>query len=139
MENPSSEFGFKDDATPMCLPPYLVPRVHEAMFIKEVESLVTLCVLEEANESEWGAYYFYQPKPKTNCVGFPSDFQNLNRQFKRKPYLIPKIREILLNLEGFQYSTSHDLNMDYYHIRLRCQARNLCTIILPWGSTNIKV
>ena len=47
-------------------------------------------------------------------------------------------REILLNLEGFQYSTSMDLNMGYYNICLRYQASNLCTIILPRGKYKYK-
>ena len=34
------------------------------------------------------------------------------------PYPIQKVREILLNLEGFQYATSLELNMGYYHISL---------------------
>ena len=45
---------------------------------------------------------------------------------------MPKIREIILNLEGFQYTMSLDLNMGYYHIRLSKEVRNLCNIILPW-------
>ena len=32
---------------------------------------------------------------------------------------MPKINEILLKLEVFQYATSLDLNMGYYHIQLR--------------------
>ena len=31
---------------------------------------------------------------------------------------MPKINQILLKLEGFQYATSLDLNMGYYHIWL---------------------
>ena len=38
---------------------------------------------------------------------------------------MPKIREMLLNLEGFQYATLLDLNMGYYDILLRDQAINL--------------
>ena len=102
------------------------------MFIKGVERLVSLGVLEEANGSEWGAPSFSQQKVKTNRVRFLSDFRNLNRQLKRKPGPIPKIREMLLNLEGFQYDTSIDLNMGYYHICIIKHASNLCTIILPW-------
>ena len=60
------------------------------MFRKEVERLVSLWVLEEANDSKWGAPLFDQDKEKTNCVRFVSDFRNLNRQLKRKPYLMPK-------------------------------------------------
>ena len=128
----------KDDTTPMCLRPYPVPRAHEAMFRKEVKILVKLGVLKEANDSEWGAPSFAQPKPKTNCVRFLSDFRNLNMQFKRKPYPMPKIREMLLNLDGFQYTTSLNLNMGYYHIPLSNQDSNLCTIILLWGKYKYK-
>ena len=46
---------------------------------------------------------------------------------------MPKINEMLLKLEGFQYATSLDLNMGYYHIGLSENASNLCTIILPQG------
>ena len=68
-----------------------------------------------------------------NGVGFLSYFWNLNRQLKYKPYPMPKIREMLLNLEDFQYAMSLDLNMGYYHIHIIDQASNLCTINLPWG------
>ena len=51
---------------------------------------------------------------------------------------MPKINEMLLKLEGFHYATSLDLNMGYYHIRLRKNASNLCTIILPWGEYRYK-
>ena len=47
---------------------------------------MNLGVLEEENDSE------------TNRVRFLSDFRNLNRQLKHKPYLMPKIFEMLLNL-----------------------------------------
>ena len=49
-----------------------------------------------------------------------------------------KIHEILLNLEVFQYTTSLDLNMGYYHIRLSEQGINLCNIIIPWGKYRYK-
>ena len=97
-----------------------------------------LRALEETNDSEWGATSFAQPKKKTNCVRFLSDFWNLNIQLKRKTYPMPKIHEMLLNLEGFRYGTSLDLNMGYFHIRISKQARNLCNIILPWGKYQYK-
>ena len=36
---------------------------------------------------------------------------------------MPKISEMLLNLDLFQYATSLDLSMDYYHIRISKEAR----------------
>ena len=46
---------------------------------------------------------------------------------------MPNKDEMLLKLEGFQYATTLDLNMEYYHIPLSKNASNLCTIILPQG------
>ena len=89
-------------------------------------------MLEEANDSEWGAHSFTHPKAKTNRIIFLSDFWNLNRQFKRNPYPMPKIREMLLNLDFFQCATSLELNMGYYHMRLSKESSNLFTIIFPW-------
>ena len=40
---------------------------------------------------------------------------------------------MLLKLEGFQFATSLDLNMGYYHIELSPRSRELCTLVLPWG------
>ena len=88
----------RENTKPVLLRPYPIPRLHKAMFIKEVEILVILGVLEEANECEWGAPLFAYTKAKTNCVRFLSDFRNLNRQLKRKPYPMTKIREMILNI-----------------------------------------
>ena len=48
--------------------------------------------------------------------------------------MIPKIQDMLLNLEGFTYASSLDLNMRYYHIELSPGAKQICTIVLPWGN-----
>ena len=74
------------------------------MFKKEVKRLVKWGVIEEKNDSEQGAPSFAQPKSKTNRVVFLSEFWNLNRQLKRKPHPMPKIHEMVLNWEGFQYA-----------------------------------
>ena len=96
MEKPHLNLDLKDDATPMCLCPYKVPRLYEAMFRKEVERLVKLGVIEEANYSEWGAPYFDQPKPKTNRVIFLNEFRNLNRQLKCKQHV--PVQDVLFAL-----------------------------------------
>ena len=50
------------------------------------------------------------------------------------PFPLPKIQDLLLGLEGFQYTTALDLNMGYYHIRLDPESRKLCILIFPWGN-----
>mgnify|MGYP002063961838 CR=1 FL=1 len=64
---------------------------------------------------------------------FLSDFCKLNKRIKRKPCPLPKIQDLLQKLEGFEYATSLDLNMGYYHIHLTPEASRLCTIVMPWG------
>ena len=51
---------------------------------------------------------------------------------------MPKIYEMLLKLEGFQYDKSIDLNMGYCHIPLTEDTSYLCTIILPLGKYHYK-
>ena len=79
-----------------------------------------------------GSSNLYHTK-KNGSVRFISDFRELNKRIKRKPFPIPKIQDLLLKLEGFQYATSLDLNMGYYHIELSPDSKRLCTIVLPWG------
>ena len=98
----------------------------------EVERLVKLGVLKRVNRSQWAAPTFIIPK-KDGTVRFISDFRELNKRIRRKPYPIPNIQDMLLNLENFQYATSLDLNMGYYHLELDDKAKELCTIVLPFG------
>ena len=108
------------------------------MFKKEVGHLVLLRVLEVENDSEWGAPSFARHKHRSNQVCFLSEFINLNKRLKKKPYPMTKINEMLLKLEGFQYATPLDLNTGYDHIQLSENASNLYTIIPLWGKYRYK-
>ena len=50
-----------------------------------------------------------------------------------------KISKISVELEGFQFATSLDLNVGCYHIQHSENASNLCTIVLPWVNIVINV
>ena len=64
-------------------------------------------------------------------VIFLSNFRKLNQIICRKPFSIPKIQYMLLNLEGFTYAYSLDFNMGYYHIEFSTGLKRIFTIILP--------
>jgi hypothetical protein len=49
------------------------------------------------------------------------------------PYPIPKIAQMLQELEKFAYATSLDLNMGYYTITLDSDAQKVRTIVTPFG------
>jgi hypothetical protein len=52
---------------------------------------------------------------------------------KRMPYPIPKIAQMLKELEIIAYATSLDLNMEHYTIKLDYDSQKLCTIVTPFG------
>ena len=111
------EIELKEGASPYHARPFPIPHVHEQTLRHEVDRLCQIGVLKKVNRSEWAAPTFIIPK-KDGTVRFISDFRELNKRIKRKPFPIPKIQDLLLKLEGFQYATSLDLNMGYYHIEL---------------------
>ena len=89
-------------------------------------------MLKQINDSKWAIPTFIISK-KDATVRFISDFHELNKCIKCKPFPIPKIQDLLLKLKGFQHAMSLDLNMDYYHIELMPFSKRLCTIVMPWG------
>ena len=130
--NEEYKLELKPNSTPYHARAYPVPQVYEAQFRHEIDRLCEIGVLRKVNRSAWAAPCFIIPK-KDGTVRFITDFRELNKCVKCKPFPIPKIQDLLLKLEGFQYATSLDLNMGYYHIELSPFSRELCTIVLPWG------
>ena len=126
------DLQLKPDVAPYHARAFPIPRVYEETLKKEVRRLEKIGVLRRVNRSEWAAPTFIVPK-KDGKVRFVSDFRELNKRIVRNPFPLPKIQDLMLKLEGFQYATALDLNMGYYHIHLTPNASRLCTIVLPWG------
>ena len=126
------KIDLKPDVEPYHARSYPIPHKYVETLKMEVERLCEIGVLKKVNRSEWAAPTFIVPK-KDGSVRFISDFRELNKRIRRRPYPIPKIQDMLLKLEGFQFATSLDLNMGYYHIELDPASKELCTIVLPFG------
>ena len=77
--------------------------------------------LKKIKHSEWVASTFRIPK-KDKTDHFISDFRELKKRTERKPYLIPKIKDLLQKLVRFQYGTSLDFLMEYFNIELSPQS-----------------
>ena len=125
------------DVKPFHARAFPVPQIHESTLRKEVDRLCLIDVLEKCADSEWAAPTFIVPK-KEGTVRFITDFRQLNKCLKRKPYPMPNIQDILQKLGGFTYATALDLNMGYYNIRLDLASSSLCTLVLPWGKYRYK-
>ena len=96
----------KEDAKPYHAKPFPIPKIHEPTLKKEVNRLIKIGVLKKINISQWAAPTFNIPK-KNGTVRF----RKQNKRIKRKPDPMPKIKDLLLKLEGFRYATSLDLTM----------------------------
>jgi hypothetical protein len=108
-----------------------VPKNHHDTLKHETEQLLKLGVLIRCSSSEWAAPTFIIPK-KNGTVRLISDSRKLNEMLKRMPYPIPKIAQMLQDLEKIAYAASLDLNMGYT-IKLDADAQKLCTIVTPFG------
>ena len=116
------DIQLRPGATPYHAKPYPIPYSRLQTLKIEVDRLVKAGVLRKVNRSEWGAPTFIIAK-KDGSVRIISDFRELNKRICRKPFPIPRIQDMLLKLEGFQFATSLDLNMGYYHIELSPHSR----------------
>jgi hypothetical protein len=102
-----------------------------------VERLFELGVLERQPASERALPSFIIPK-KDRTVCSLSNFWEVNKRLVKKPFPIPKTSTVLQEFEGFTFSTTLDLNMSYYMIRLDPDASKICTIIFPWRKYSYK-
>jgi hypothetical protein len=134
-KNKKYHIELQDNVKPYHAKPFSIPKAYEETLKLELDRLVKLGVLKKVNRSQWAAPTFIIPKKDLTVLRFISDFRELNKRIKRKPFPIPKIQDLLLKLEGFQYGTSLNLNMGYYHIELDMSSKALCTIVLPWGKS----
>ena len=127
------ELELKD---PKCKPvhakPYPVPQSQVVKLKAELKRNCELGIMRKVNRSEWASPAFIIKKPDGTLRSL-ADNRLLNQRLKRYPYPLPKIQEMLQKLEGFQWATSLDLNMGYYHIKLSSYSSSLCTVIFPWG------
>ena len=102
-----------------------IPHPQKVVFKKGVERLVRLGVLKPQPHSEWGSPACMIAK-KNGQVRFLADFREVNKRIVRTPWPIPKISDVLQELEGFTFATSIDLNMGYWTIRLDPDAQKIC-------------
>ena len=126
------QFDLKPGAQPYNGKPYSVPHFHRQTVKTEIDRLVKIGVLEPVKYSEWGSPSFIIAK-SNGTVRFLTDFRELNKRIIRKPHPLPKINEMLQQMERFQFMSSIDLNMGYYHITLDPFTMDICTIVFPWG------
>ena len=109
-----------------------IPVIHIEPLKTYLDILVAIDILTKINRSEWAAPSLIIPK-KDSRVIFRSDFRQLNKQIKRKPYSLLHIKDILNKLSNFTYAMTLDLIISSYNILLTGAAKRVFTITTPFG------
>ena len=121
-----------DGAEPVFKKAYHVPFQRESLFKNELQNMVSDGVLEPCGPSIWAAPTFVVPK-KDNRVRWVSDFRELNKLIKRKPFPMPRIQDIMNRCGKYKHFTKIDLSMFFYCFELDDESKELCTINTPYG------
>jgi hypothetical protein len=110
------------DAVPYhCGKPIRIPHIHMKTLKKEVDRLVEIGVLEVVQGDKagpWCAPSFITAK-KADAEGnqrvrFITDFRELNKYIRRKPWPMPHINDMIQDVGQYKYVTALDLSMGYY-------------------------
>ena len=64
---------------------------------------------------------------------FITDYRRLNHNLVRKTYPLPRIGKTIQQLEGFQFVTELDINMEYYTISISPDSQDTTTIVTEFG------
>lgn len=134
------DLELEEGAKPYASRYYNIPKAYEEALRKEIARLCEIGVLEKlsfSNDSEWAAATFCQPK-KTGDIRVLTDFREVNKRIRRKPFPLPRINESMQKLEKFKCATAIDLSQGYYHIPLSEESQRICTTVLPWGKYSYK-
>ena len=97
--------------------PYPNPNSQEKKIGSETERLIRARVLKKVSRSEWVAPNFMIPKID-ETIRFITAFRELNQRIKTKPYHIPRIQDLLMKLEGFQWAPNLDLDKEIINMSL---------------------
>ena len=86
-----------EGAKPYNTKPFSILKIHEEILNTEVNRIIKIGVLQWKNNSKWEAPTFIILK-KNGELYYISDFRELNKWIKRKPFPIPKIQNLWLKL-----------------------------------------
>ena len=115
------------NAKPIYQQPYPVSFKRKPLFDCELHNMINNGVFTKIGESEWCFPSFIIPK-KDGRVRWLSDFRKLNELIVRKPFLLPRIQDILHQRGKYTYFTKINLLMMFYCFELSKRSKHICVI-----------
>lgn len=120
------------DASPINIPPYRVPKVHEEFIQEEMKGLIENGLVVRS-DSPWGFPVVVAPK-KGGAKRFCIDYRRLNQTTRTSSYPLPLISDLLDNFVGAKYFSSIDLASGYWQIRVAVEDQDKTTFNTKYGS-----
>ena len=105
----------KDGVRPFHAKTYFVPQAILLVLKKKVNRLVDIRVLSPNLNLEWSDPLFAIPK-KNRQILFVTNFCQVNKRTKSKPYPQLHMGDLLESLESMTYAITIVLSMGYYHM-----------------------
>ena len=120
-------------AKPIHTRPYPVTRDKAKLLKDELDRMVSMGVIEETGDSEWGSAAFGTPK-KDGTIRVVADLRALNKVIRPRRYPMPIVLDLLRKRLGYKFFSKLDISMQYWTFELDEESKDLCTIVTPFGT-----
>jgi hypothetical protein len=125
------------DAKPTYRAPYRLSPAETREVEKQIAELLLLGLIEPSS-SPYGAPIVFVPKPDGSlrmCI----DYRLLNAITVKNKFPLPRVDQLLDQLQGAKVLSSLDLQSGYYQIRINPEDVAKTAFITPYGSYQFKV
>jgi hypothetical protein len=119
------------DATPTRQPPRRMPFVVRQEVARQLKNMQEEGVISPSS-SPWASPVVLVRK-KNGSHRFCVDYRNLNAVTKRDRYPLPRVDDLLDQMQKAQYFTTLDLSAGYWQIRVHKKSREKTAFVTPQG------
>ena len=120
-----------DDAAPIHLPPYRLPKARHQAVQNEVQQLLEAKIIEPLT-SPWAPPIVLVPK-RDGTLRLCVDYRRLNRVMKPDPYPMARVDDLLDRLGQAKYISTLDLTKGYWQVPVHPESRQQTAFITPFG------
>ena len=111
---------------PVYIKPRRVPYKLREVLTNSVKEMCKQGIIEETKKgSAYNSPVHLVRKAKTNKWRFCVDFRQLNKRIKQNRYPLPRIQDLLEQLQDASYLSSFDLKQGFFNIALQKNSREL--------------
>lgn len=127
----------KQDASPKVHKCRNIPMLVREEVLKELEKLVNTNIIEPVEASDWVSPIVVARRSNGKirlCV----DLRHLNNNILIDKFPLPKINEMVANLNNAKWFSTIDLSSAYHQVSLSPQSMNYTSFITPFGCFQYK-